>query len=360
MAMGREKIFIALLPLLMLSACAETGISPESEAVVTEAAKDGGSGVSGTEGDSEKAPVAAVDMPGIEIAGAEEDPGQEDTGHEDGLSEDNMPEDTQREEADTGESGTEGLTVSRDMRFVDAHEEWHEFTVTEGLLAVQYDWECLRNDENGIFYDGDERYGIQRGIDVSRFQKDIDWDRVKAAGIDFVIVRVGFRGYGSSGQLKEDERFRQNIEGAHAAGLEVGVYFFAQAVNEEEAIEEAQFVEGLLEGIDIELPVVYDPELIRDDEARTDNVSGEQFTKNTIAFCEEMRSAGYEPMIYSNMVWEAELFDMGQLQQYPFWYADYEPVPQTPYAFEYWQYSEKGRVDGISGEVDLDVRFVQR
>ena len=100
--------------------------------------------------------------------------------------------------------------------------------------------------------------------------------------------------------------------------------------------------------------------MIRDDEARTDSVTGEQFTANTIAFCERVKEAGYQPMIYSNMVWEADLYDLGKLQSYPVWYADYEQIPQTPYAFRFWQYSEKGTVDGISGDVDLDVEFIRR
>jgi len=250
------------------------------------------------------------------------------------------------------------LTSERPLRFVDAWDEWHDMTVVPGLRAVPYRWDCLTNDTSGIRYEGDERYVIQRGIDVSKFQGTIDWAKVRDSGISFVIVRVGFRGYGSAGRIKEDELYRQNIEGAQAAGLDVGVYFFAQAVNEEEALEEAEYVMELIDGYHLELPVVYDPELIRGEESRTDHVTGEQFTKNTIAFCEKIRSGGYSPMIYSNMVWEAELFDMAQLQKYPFWYADYEQVPQTPYDFEYWQYSEKGHVDGIAGDVDLDIRFV--
>ncbi len=250
------------------------------------------------------------------------------------------------------------LTEEAPLRFVDAWDEWHDMTIIPGLRAVPYRWDCLTNDASGIRYEGDDRYGIQRGIDVSKFQGTIDWEKVRGAGISFVIVRVGFRGYGTAGNMKADEYYRQNIEGAQAAGLDVGVYFFAQAVNEEEAIEEAQYVLDLIDGYTLELPVVYDPELIRGDESRTDHVTGEQFTKNTIAFCEAVRAGGYTPMIYSNMVWEAELFDMALLQKYPFWYADYETIPQTPYDFEYWQYSEKGHVDGIAGEVDLDIRFV--
>lgn len=244
------------------------------------------------------------------------------------------------------------------LEFVDAHGQWYTTTINPNLAKHNYNWEYLTHDEHGISYEGDTDYTIRKGVDVSYYQGDINWDKVKASGCEFAILRIGFRGYGESGNMKIDEKFQTNLEGAHAAGLDVGAYFFAQAINEEEAIEEAEFVLNILNGVHLELPVIYDPELIRDDEARTDNVTGAQFTQNTIAFCEYIKKAGYEPMIYSNMVWEATIFDMEKLQAYPFWYADYEPVPQTPYDFSIWQYSETGKVDGIEGNVDLNIQFI--
>lgn len=244
------------------------------------------------------------------------------------------------------------------LQFVDAHGEWYTTTINPNVAKHNYNWDFLKNDETGIFYEGDENYTIRKGVDVSYYQGNIDWNKVKAAGYDFAILRIGFRGYGESGILKADDCFQANIQNAQAAGLGVGVYFFAQAVNETEAIEEADFVLSLLDGYTLQLPVVYDPELIRDDEARTDGVSGEQFTLNTIAFCEKIKAAGHESMVYSNMVWEATLFDMEKLQVYPFWYADYEAIPQTSYDFSIWQYSETGSVDGIEGNVDLNIQFI--
>ena len=140
----------------------------------------------------------------------------------------------------------------------------------------------------------------------------------------------------------------------------MGVYFFAQAINEDEAKEEAEFVLKHLEGHDINLEVVYDPESILDAKARTDDVSGEQFTKNTRVFCSIIAEAGYKPMVYSNMKWEAFQFDMPKLTDLPFWYADYEPLPQTPYDFKYWQYTNEGRAKGVSGEADLNMEFIPR
>ena len=232
---------------------------------------------------------------------------------------------------------------------------WYDTTINSNVEKHQYDWSCLSNTENGISYTG--AYNIRKGVDVSHHQGTIDWEKVKADGYEFAILRIGYRGYGQSGGLYVDKEFKNNIKNAHKAGLDVGVYIFSQAINETEALEEADLVIEQLQGETLELPVTFDPELIRTDDARTDNVTGEQFTKNTIAFCEKIEKAGYEAMIYSNMYWESFLFDLEQLSDYTIWYADYEKVPQTPYQFEFWQYSDKGQVDGISGKTDLNIQF---
>ena len=260
--------------------------------------------------------------------------------------------------SDTEEiTSTESTETPELLQFVDAWGEWHEFEVNSSVEKHPYNWEYLSNNESNISYEGDENYRIRHGVDVSKWQGNIDWNKVKAAGYDFAIIRLGYRGYSEAGGLELDSKFYQNLQGAQAAGLDVGVYFFSQAINETEALEEANFVLEALEGYSLQLPIVYDPELIRDMDARTDNVTGEQFTKNTIVFCEAIIEAGFKSMIYSNMIWEAFLFDMEELQIYPFWYADYESVPQTPYNFVMWQYTETGRVDGISEMVDLNIMF---
>lgn len=264
-------------------------------------------------------------------------------------------------EDQTGEEARQGDAQVLDgeiLEFVDAWGEWHETEIDPAIRKHDYNWSCLTNTEAGIQYAGDERYTIRKGIDVSEHQGDIDWGQVKAAGYDFAFLRIGYRGYGEQGTLCADAKFQQNIVNAHNAGVEVGVYLFSQAVSEDEALQEAGLVLEQLQGHSLELPVVFDPERIRDDAARTDNVTGEQFTKNTVLFCEKMKEAGYQPMIYSNMLWEAFEYDMEALADYPIWYADYEPVPQTPYYFSFWQYSEKGSVDGIAGNVDLNVQFL--
>ena len=212
----------------------------------------------------------------------------------------------------------------------------------------------------GIIKYDDEKYTSKFGIDVSKFQGNIDWNKVKEAGVEFVFVRVGFRGYGESGSLKEDAYYKRNIEGATAAGLDVGVYFYAQAINEEEAIEEADFVLNLISDYNLSLPIVYDPEHVLNDVARTDNISGEQFTKNARAFSDKIMSAGLVPMIYANMMWEAYELDLSYLSDVPIWYADYENKPQTPYNFTTWQYSQAGKIQGINGTVDLNLMIVEK
>ena len=264
-------------------------------------------------------------------------------------------------EDQTGEEAPQGNAQVLDgevLKFVDAWGEWHEAEINPAVRKHDYYWSCLTKTEAGIQYRGDERYSIRKGVDVSEHQGDIDWSRVKAAGYDFAFLRIGYRGYGEQGTLCADAKFQQNIVNAHNAGIEVGIYIFSQAVNEEETLQEVELVLGQLQGHNLELPVVFDPERIRDDTARTDNVTGEQFTKNTVLFCEKMKEAGYQPMVYSNMIWEAFEYDLEALADYPIWYADYEPAPQTPYYFSFWQYSEKGSVDGIEGNVDLNVQFL--
>lgn len=245
------------------------------------------------------------------------------------------------------------------LHFVDVFGKPYKTEIRPDIKKHTYDWNYLSGNGLSLKYE-DEHYSSRLGIDVSYHQGDIDWKKVKDAGVEFVFLRIGYRGYGEKGNICLDEKFDEYLKEAQDAGLDVGVYFFSQAVNEKEAKEEADFVISHLKGVDLQLPVVYDPEKIRDDKARTDNVTGEQFTKNTIVFCDAVKNAGYEPMLYSNMLWEAFEYDLGQLTDLPIWYADYEPHPQTPYYFSFWQYTEKGTIDGIEGGVDFDLQFLQK
>ena len=196
------------------------------------------------------------------------------------------------------------------------------------------------------------------GVDVSSYQGNVDWPAVKAAGADFAMLRVGFRGYGT-GALVEDNAIAQNAAAAAKAGLTVGVYFYSQAVTEEEAAEEARFVVERLRGTNVSGPIAYDLEFYTADEARTDDLTGEQATQNAIAFCDVIRQAGYEPVVYMNLHWAGSMYGMEELAHLPVWLASYGPVPALDRGVTLWQYSESGVVDGIEGPVDLDLWFTE-
>ncbi|WP_051208797.1 glycoside hydrolase family 25 protein [Butyrivibrio sp. WCD3002] len=244
------------------------------------------------------------------------------------------------------------------LNFVDVYQEQYQVEIDPDVRKHDYILDCFKENGRYIKYEGDKSYRYRLGIDISHHDGEIDFNAVKESGIDFVIIRVGYRGYGAEGILREDKNYRQYIEAAHDAGLDVGVYIFSQAINTDEAREEAELVLNALEDYDIELPVVYDPESILNANARTDYVSAEQFTENAVTFCQIMEDAGYQPMIYCNMLWEAFKLDLYQLSDYPIWYADYEEKPQTPYYFSFWQYSNTGKVPGVDGMVDLDIQLI--
>lgn len=243
-------------------------------------------------------------------------------------------------------------------RFVDVLGESYEAELLEELAPCTYDYDRLVQKDGYTYYTSEDGSAAsQIGIDVSEFQGNVDWKAVKDSGIEFVIIRLGYRGYGDAGNLVLDPCFEQNIQGASEVGLDVGVYFFSQAVNKEEASEEAAFVMEHIKDYQINGPVVFDTEEIKFDTARTDNLTGEEFTDVCIVFCDIIKEAGYRPMIYANMKWMAFKLDLTRLEKYEKWYADYEPAPQTPYDFTIWQYSETGTVPGIEGNVDLNVWF---
>ena len=211
--------------------------------------------------------------------------------------------------------------------FVDVFQNEYEAVIDENFPRNIYFQDSFVWEEDRMTYAGDDRYTWRTGIDVSEHDEDIDWQQVRDAGIDFVFIRAGYRGY-SEGSLRQDAYFEKNLREAREAGLDVGVYFFSQAVNEAEALEEADLVLRMLDGQALQMPVVYDPESILNDAARTDDISGDQFTRNALAFCGRIRERGYAPRIYANLVWEAFEFDLSRIRDIPIWYA--EPLTSLP------------------------------
>ena len=212
--------------------------------------------------------------------------------------------------------------------FVDAYKKKHKAMIDNSLKMHNYDVNKFKRKGNLMTYD-DEDYTSRVGIDVSHHQKVKDWKKVKKAGI------------------------------------EVGVYFYSQAVNEKEALEEADFVLNNLKGRKLDLPVIYDPEHVYAADkvtliGRNSKVSKKQFTKNALTFLKRVEDSGYKGGIYANMLWLTGQYELGKLEDYILWFADYEKKPQSPYAYEYWQYSSKGRLNSVDGLVDMNIRVIKK
>ena len=230
-------------------------------------------------------------------------------------------------------------------------------------IIPDFDIPELRYDREGFTAgeDGFTRYkGASVGIDVSEFQGEVDWYAVKAAGVEFAFIRAGYRGM-TQGLLAEDSRFAENFKNSGSAGLSRGVYFFSQAVTEQEAVAEADFVIELLDGAELEYPIVFDweppvpGEDMPESSLRAHGCSGETVTKCAAAFCRRVKEKGYLPCVYFNKAQAYGFYDLEKLREFDFWYAEYNPLPSVEYNFRTWQYSDGGTVAGIETTVDLNV-----
>ena len=205
---------------------------------------------------------------------------------------------------------------------------------------------------------------IYNGIDVSTWNKQIDWNAVKASGIDFAFIKVGGRGWGSAGTLYHDSRALENLKGAKAAGIKIGVYFFSQAITEKEAAEEAQYTINYLHtyGISIDLPIAMDFEYASDSPTggrlRTENLTRDQATNVCLAFCSYVATRGYTPMLYANKSMLTNDMNASTIaSRYPIWLAQYNSTATYTGAYSYWQYTSSGTVPGIEGRVDMNFYY---
>ena len=235
----------------------------------------------------------------------------------------------------------------------------YEASDPRGRTYHSYDWDNLVIEGDRMRYE-DEHYTSAQGIDVSSHQDEIDWEAVKEDGIEFVYIRAGYRGY-TEGGLYEDPNFRGNMIGARQAGLKIGVYFFSQAVTEEEAVEEAEFMLKLLGDSRLDLPVAFDMEEPETGETgRTEILTKKEQTASAIAFLNRVSLAGYDTIVYDSSGRFDDDYDLTALQGYKKWTARYGDRPDFPYAFEIWQYSESGNVAGIEGNADMDILFLPK
>lgn len=244
-----------------------------------------------------------------------------------------------------------------DHMVVVSNNKFHFVPINRELKLSSYSDENLNILESGEYQymEGDQVIS-HKGIDVSRFQGNIDWQAVAGDGVEFAIIRVANRGYGT-GKLVVDEQFEKNIKGAVDAGIHVGVYIYSQAIDEQEVVEEANLVMEKLAAHDVNCPIVFDVEKTADPTGRMNQISVEERTNLTLLFCQTVEAAGYKPMIYHNMEMGALMLDVEPLEQYDKWLAYYNDDMYYPYEYKIWQYSDKGRVSGISSNVDMNICF---
>ena len=230
-------------------------------------------------------------------------------------------------------------------------------TPHENLTVNPFTADDFTRDEDGSLRYTGMTGTVRLGVDVSDYQSGVDWSKLAAQGVDFAILRIGYTGY-TKGSLRTDSAFAQHLQGARAAGIDVGVYYFSQAVTVQEAAAEAAHVLRLLDGRQLDLPVYFDWEPVFADDSRTKGNDNAHLTEYAAAFCDVVESAGYTSGIYLNRQQGYYRYDLSRLSDYALWVADYNDYPDFYYAFDMWQYSDSAVLDGMPTQADLNLLFV--
>lgn len=233
--------------------------------------------------------------------------------------------------------------------------EMHKIKISANIK--RHEWDFSNLDNSGVYKNYVETDGSVKkvGVDVSEHQGTINWERVSSE-VDFAIIRLGYRGYGSGG-IVLDPYYSSNVAGAAENNVPFGVYFYSQAISYEEGVEEANFVLNHLGDYSLSYPIVLDREDPMSEDARTNDLSVEQHTQAALGFLETIRAAGYPVMMYTYRMYYSLYLDLEQIYQYPIWFAQYADEPDWPYEFSIWQYTESGEVPGITGLVDLNIEM---
>ena len=251
---------------------------------------------------------------------------------------------------DPSEDGKHTLIINSD-----GEEEW--VVINQYLTKHDYDFTKLVLQSNLMKYYVDGKKTSYVGADISKYQAYIDFGKLKKAGIDFVIIRVGARGYGT-GQVMLDDYFLDNIKRASDADLEIGVYFYSQAISKEEAEQEADMVLEYVKDYNITYPIAFVMDDVTNDSARIDILSKEDKTKIAKAFLGKVKKAGYIPLLYGDKEWLIKQLDLSKLTDYDVWLSQPGDLPDYPYKFSMWQYSTSATVEGISGDCNLNISFI--
>ncbi len=248
-------------------------------------------------------------------------------------------------------------TDGRHTKVINAEGEEEWVLINSYLTKHAYDFTKLVCQSDIMKYYVDGKQTSYAGVDISEEQDYVDFVKLKKSGISFVMIRVGARKY-STGQIKQDEYFQENIKRATDAGLDVGVYFFSQAISEAEAVEEANFVLDSIKGYEVTYPIVFQMSYINNDSSRIDSLDVDQKTDIAEKFLQTVKDAGYVPMVYGTKEWLIKRVDLSRLIEYDIWLSQPGDLPDYPYKFSVWQYATDGNIGGISGGANLNISFI--
>lgn len=241
------------------------------------------------------------------------------------------------------------------VTYQDGSTEWVE--INDKLAANSYDTAkfVYQNPQMKYYVNGKQASWF--GVDISSKQGIVDFEKLKKAGVDFVMIKVGGRGY-SSGNIVLDSSYKDYMNGAKNAGLGIGVYFYSQAVDKDEVCEEAETLLELIKDYPVKYPVVFDMESVEGDVARTDALDVSTRTELARIFLKTIKAEGYTPMLYGDKEWLVTKLDLEKLQDYDVWLSQETDTPDYPYEYTMWQYNKSGTVSGISGTAGLNISLV--
>ena len=232
------------------------------------------------------------------------------------------------------------------------------YEILKDVKKNDYDFDnCLTNMDGQVSYKDSKREAVV-GVDLSKYNGNVDFSKLKAAGVKFAMLRLGSRGYGS-GVITLDDKFVEYAQNAALNGIAIGAYFYSAAINETEAIEEANYIVGAVSGFNVKYPIAIDVEKVSGDTSRTENLTTAQRTAVVKKFCDTVKGFGYNPIIYASRDMLIADLDLNELADYDVWLSDENIPTDYPYRFSLWQYTKKGSVQGVDGNVDLDLSFVR-
>ena len=274
----------------------------------------------------------------------------EDTG-ETGRKDDTGRDDNRRDDGNIDEYGDGYIAITDD----NGRKKYYE--ILSDVPKNDYDFENDLINENGVLtYKNNRRESI-KGVDLSKYNGSVDFNKLKENGVGFAMLRLGSRGYGT-GKISLDERFVEYAQNAQLAGIQIGAYFYSQAINENEAVEEANYIVGAVSGFNVKYPIAIDVEHVSGDEARTDKLTSEERTAIVKSFCDTVKGFGYKPVIYATKDMLVAGLDLEDLTDYDVWLSDDSVPTDYPYRFSMWQYNRRGHIDGITGDIDFDMSFI--